>query len=32
MLRQVGALWRNPFQNRLVGLEEYVFSATVEGE
>jgi len=33
LLRQVAALWRNLFQNRLVGgLEEHVFSATVKGQ
>src|ERR1700736_4939801 len=33
LLRQVAALWRNLFQNRLVGgLEECAFSATVEGQ
>ena len=33
LLRQVAALWRNLFQNRLVGgLEECAFSATLEGQ
>jgi hypothetical protein len=33
LLRQVAALWRNLFQNRLErGLGEYAFSATVEGQ
>jgi hypothetical protein len=32
LLRQVGALWRNLFQNRLAGLEEHAFSATVKGQ